>query len=167
MNVDKGLWTDQMWQLWDCCFSVCLFKCNWNWWSRDQKPTCLKNIMLLWPLSHVWLFAIPWTVARQTLSMEFSRQEYWSGLSFPSPGHLPNPGVKPTSPTFQMDSSSLNHQGSPENIKLGQLCEFSSNLLKSCLCNYSLSNEMIFPLWKHSQLWHGLMVFSKILDNNH
>ena len=48
--------------------------------------------------SHVWLFVTPWTVAPQvSLSMGFSRQEYWSGLLFPSPGHLPNPGVKFTS----------------------------------------------------------------------
>ena len=42
-----------------------------------------------------------WTVARQSpLSMEFSRQEYWSGLPFPSPGDLPNPGIKPGSPAL-------------------------------------------------------------------
>ena len=47
----------------------------------------------------------PWTSARQPpLSMEFSRQEYWSGLRSPSPGHLPNPGIKPGSPTLQADS---------------------------------------------------------------
>ena len=46
-------------------------------------------------LSHVRLFAIPWIVACQApLSMEFSRKEYWSGLPFPSPGHLPNSGIK-------------------------------------------------------------------------
>ena len=50
-------------------------------------------------LSHVWLSAILWTVAHQApLSMEFSRQECWSGLPFPPPGDLPNPGVEPTSP---------------------------------------------------------------------
>ena len=44
-------------------------------------------------------FAIPWTVACQApLSMEFPRQEYWSGLPFPSPADLPNPGIKPVSP---------------------------------------------------------------------
>ena len=49
--------------------------------------------------------AIPWTVAHQALlSMEFSRQEYWSGLPSPSPGDLPNPGIKPGSPTLQADS---------------------------------------------------------------
>ena len=49
---------------------------------------------------------IPWTAACQALlkSMGFSRQEYWSGLSFPSPGHLPNPGIKPRSPALQIDS---------------------------------------------------------------
>ena len=47
-------------------------------------------------LSHVRLFVIPWTVAYQApQSMEFSRQEYWSGLPFPSSGDLPNPGIEP------------------------------------------------------------------------
>ena len=46
-----------------------------------------------------------WTVARQApLSMGFSRQEYWSGLPFPSPGDLPNPGAEPRSPALQADS---------------------------------------------------------------
>ena len=55
--------------------------------------------------SHVRLFATPWTVACQfPLSMGFSRQEYWSGLTFPSSGDLPNPGIKPRSPALQTDS---------------------------------------------------------------
>ena len=50
-------------------------------------------------LSRVWFSATPWTVAhRAPLSMEFSRQESWSGLPFPIPGDLPKPGIKPTSP---------------------------------------------------------------------
>ena len=53
-------------------------------------------------LSPVQLFATPRTVAHQApLSMEFSRQEYWSGLPFASPGDLPYPGIKPGHPTFQ------------------------------------------------------------------
>ena len=49
-------------------------------------------------LSCVQLFVTPWTVAHQApLSMKFSRQEYWCGLPFPSPGDLPNPGIAPTS----------------------------------------------------------------------
>ena len=50
-------------------------------------------------LSRVWPFVSPWATACQApLSREFSRQEYWSGLPFPSPGDLPNPGIKPMSP---------------------------------------------------------------------
>ena len=49
--------------------------------------------------------ATPWTVACQVpLSMGFSRQEYWSGLPFPSPGDLPNPGTEPGPPALQADS---------------------------------------------------------------
>ena len=56
----------------------------------------------------VQLFATPWTIAHQApLSMEFSRQEYWSGLLCPPPGNLSNPGIDPMSPvaaTLQVDS---------------------------------------------------------------
>ena len=56
-------------------------------------------------LSRVRLFATPSTVAHQApLSMGFSRQEYWSGLLFPSPGDLPDPGIEPGSPTLQADA---------------------------------------------------------------
>ena len=49
-------------------------------------------------LNHVWLFVTLWTVAHQALpSMEFSRQEYWNGLPFPTPWELPDPGIEPTS----------------------------------------------------------------------
>ena len=51
------------------------------------------------------LFVTPWTVAHQApLSMDFSRQEYWSGLPYPPPGDLPNPGIEPGSPALQADS---------------------------------------------------------------
>ena len=56
-------------------------------------------------LSRVRLFATPWTITYQApLSMGFSRQEYWSGLPFPSPGDLPNPAIEPGSPTLQADA---------------------------------------------------------------
>ena len=56
-------------------------------------------------LSCVQLSAIPWTVVYQaSLSMGFSRQEYWSGLPFPSPGDLPDPGIEPRSPALQADA---------------------------------------------------------------
>ena len=56
-------------------------------------------------VTSVRLFVIPWTVACQApLSMRFSRQEYRSGLPFPSPGDLPDPGIEPASPILQVDS---------------------------------------------------------------
>ena len=54
----------------------------------------------------------PWTVAHQApLPMQFSRQEYWSGLPFISPGYLPNPGMEPGSPALQADSLPSEPQG--------------------------------------------------------
>ena len=62
------------------------------------------EVVLVQPLSHVRL-ATPWSVACQApLFMGLSRQEFWSGLPFPSPGDLPNPGIKPRSPALQADS---------------------------------------------------------------
>ena len=72
-------------------------------------------LLLLSHFSHVSLFVTPWTVDHQApLSMGFSRQEYWSGWSFPSPGDLSNPGnesVSPVSAAQQVYSLPLSHQG--------------------------------------------------------
>ena len=55
--------------------------------------------------SRVPLFVTVWTVAHQApLSMKFSRQEYWNGLPFPSPGDLPDPGIKPGSSALEADA---------------------------------------------------------------
>ena len=65
-------------------------------------------------LSRVWLFATPWIVAYHAPpSMGFSRQEYWSGLPFPSPGDLPDPGIEPESPAFQADALTSEPPGKP------------------------------------------------------
>ena len=67
-------------------------------WAIPGEP--LWEFVMWKSLSHVWPFVTPWTKQ----SMEFSRPEYWSGKPFPSPGDLPNPGIEPRSPTFQVDS---------------------------------------------------------------
>ena len=65
-------------------------------------------------LSCVRLFATLWTVAHQApLSMVFSRQEYWSGLPFPSPGDLPDPGIEHRSPALQADALTSEPPGKP------------------------------------------------------
>ena len=63
-----------------------------------------KKVKKVKSLSHVWLFVTPWTVAYQASpSMGFSRQEYWSGLSFPSPGDLSIPGIETGFPALNAD----------------------------------------------------------------
>ena len=63
-------------------------------------------------LSRIQLFAAPWTVDYSPIappSMRFSRQGYWSGLTFPTPGDLPNPGIEPRSPALQTDALPSEH----------------------------------------------------------
>ena len=89
-----GLWVD---------YSV------WCRFILGKKYSCEVKL-----LSHVRLFATPWTVAYQApLSMEFSRQEHWSGLPFPSPGDLPHPGIEPGSPALQADALPSEPPGKP------------------------------------------------------
>ena len=71
--------------------------------SRNSVAISVK--VKVKPLSYVQLFATPWTLAYQAPpSMGFSRQECWSGLPFPSPGDLPDPGIEPGSPALQADA---------------------------------------------------------------
>ena len=73
---------------------------------------CLSEVK---SLSRVRLFATPWTVAYQApLPMGFSRQECQSGLPFPSPGDLPDPGIKPESPALQADTLPSEPPGKPQ-----------------------------------------------------
>ena len=73
-------------------------------------------------LIHVRLFATPWTVDYQaSLSMEFSRQEYWNGLPFPSPGDLPNPGIEPGSLALQADTLLSEPPGRSFHVKMGTI----------------------------------------------
>ena len=90
---------------------------RFSWWCTPEcmalwalPPPCAKHLFHLLILeSEVAQSGLtlcdPWTVAHQaSLSMGFSRQEYWSGLPFPSPGDLPDAGIEPRSPTLQADT---------------------------------------------------------------
>ena len=96
-------------------------------------------------LSCVQLSATPWSVAHQaSLSMRFSRQEYWSGFSFPAPGDLPNPGIKPCPLRWHC---SLNKQ-----LFIISRAIFSIQGCQPMLCyNYLLSHCSLF--------WHRLLVW--------
>ena len=75
---------------------------------------CIMLKVKVKSLSHIQLFATQRTVAYYAPpSMGFSRQEYWSGLPFPSPRDLPDPGIESRSPALQADALPLSHQGSP------------------------------------------------------
>ena len=71
---------------------------------------------------------MPWTIVHQaTLSVEFSREEYWSGLPFPSPGNLPDSGIEPRSLTLQADSLPSEPLGKPIKVKWALRVEHSFN----------------------------------------
>ena len=81
-------------------------------------PSFLPSEEEVKSLSRVQLFATPWTVAyKAPVCMEFSRQEYWSGLPFPSPGDLPHSGIKPRSPTLQADALPSEPPGKPTSFR--------------------------------------------------
>ena len=72
--------------------------------SEEELKSLLMKVKVK-SLSHVRLFATPWTVAYQNpLSMGFPRQEYWSGMPFPSPGDPPDPGIELRSPALKADA---------------------------------------------------------------
>ena len=75
----------------------------------------VSSVSSVQSLSRVRLFATPWTVAYQALpTMGFSRQEYWGGLPFPSPGDLPDPGIEPRSPASRADAVTSEPPGKPQ-----------------------------------------------------
>ena len=78
--------------------------------SRDKK-------MLMLSCFSVQIFSTPWSVARQVPPfMGFPRKDYWSGLPFPPPGDLSDPGIEPVSPALQADSLSTEPPGKPKNL---------------------------------------------------
>ena len=104
----------------------------------SRVPCAIRYVIILcWLLSHVRLLATPWTVARQApLSMEFFRQEYWSGLPFPFPGDLPKPGVKPMSLLYcRWILYHLSHQGNQETgiIMLSLVIYFIHGIKNACV----------------------------------
>ena len=119
-------------------------------------------------LSRVRFFLTPWTSARQApLSMGLSRQEYWSGLPFPSPGLLPTQRSNPRLQHGQADSLPLCHLGSfwfycrlfnvAENCETGLKVNFSHSFVHSTRSLQMISVEV----WRHEEVscWHGLFLY--------
>ena len=114
-------------------------------------------------LSRVRLFATPWIVAYQAPpSMEFSRKEYWSGLSFPFPGDLPNPGIEPGSPALQAHAYLWATREAPEALTDLQYCFIPS----VGLLRFSWWYQLAFILQsKRSSSTYNLVDAQKYLFN--
>ena len=101
-----------------------IWLCLTLWTVAHQTPLSMgilqARTLEVKSLSHIRLFATPWTVAYQaSLSVGFSRQGYWNGLPFPSPGNLPDPGIEPGSPALQTDALPSGPPGKPKNTGAG------------------------------------------------
>ena len=106
-------------------------------------------------LSCVQLFAVPWVVAHQIPpSMGFSRQEYWSGLPFPSPGDLPDAGIEPRSPALQADALPSEPPG-----KLSLSIYMYIHIHFQILFHYGLSQDI-----EYSSLWYTVGPCLSILN---
>ena len=116
---------------------------SWREWQRSSKQRCPLEAWAeaeegkVTSLSHVRLFATPWAVAHQASpSMGFSRQEYWSGLPFPSPGDLPDPGIEPGSPALQADTLPSEPPGKLVDPRTpANPCAPEAVLFKTCSCH--------------------------------
>ena len=96
------------------------------------------------------------------LSMEFSRQEYWSGLPCPTPKYLPNPGIKPGSPALQADSLSLSYQGSPYSY----ISQFSCSLLSNSVTPWTAARQVSLSITNSWSLLK-LMSIKSVMPFNH
>ena len=105
--------------------------------------------------SNVQIFVTPWTIAHQApLSMGFSRQEHGNGLPFPSPEDLPNPGIEPASPAWQVDSQLLSHLGSPFwYIAMSNTICGSYKGSKNVCVSISATLLIVFLQWLVTDLW--------------
>ena len=132
----------------DVSFHCCCLSAPWLSALSEMKVKASRTV-----------FAIPWTaVCSAPLFMEYSRQEYWSGLPFPSLGDLPDWGIKPRSPTLQADSSPASHKGSPY---LKWRHHFPSAV--STFCPQFLHGRLwLIPRLLLDQKWQNVSVGSQI-----
>ena len=111
-------------------------------------PAETKYVSRFMLVSHVWLFVTPWTVARQVpLSMGVSKQEYWSGLLCPPPGHLSNWQIELRSPVLQADSLPSASQG--EGSQWNQTCPHlnlvsNPRTVRKCICVVLAAQSVVF-----------------------
>ena len=108
-------------------------------WTSFPPPTPSHPSESEMSPSRVWLFATPWIIQ----SMEFSRPEYWSGQTCPSPGDCPNTGFEPGSPALQADSLPTELWGKPKSL------------------NYTLDTNELYTVWN---TWSAAWIEALILN---
>ena len=123
--------------------------------SNIRTHIAFLDVMSPWKwkcslLSPVRLFATPWTVAHQApLSMAFPRQECWNGLPFPSPEDLPNPWIKPGSPTLQACSSLFEPPGKPHVSLTSPKLDCSSVFYYLVILTLKSTSQLFFRMSLH------------------
>ena len=130
--------------------------------------------MWLKSLSRVRLFATPWTVAHQAPpSIWFSRQEYWSGLPFPSAGDLPNPGITPRSPTLQADAltsepPAKHYHNFTVAVRVNKVCDRCSNraVLWEYLISISSRSTHLIGLWFIAHIYNWWWFSHKVVSDS-
>ena len=125
-----------------------------------------RPIVVVESLSHVWFFVTPWTVSHQVpLAMEFSRQEYWSGLSFPSPGTLPDRGIELESPALAGGFFTTDISGKPSRpVPLSEQPLPRVVLLSTPTQTSAGGHQSISPSSTHEKsLWMESVLFKPVL----
>ena len=126
------------------------FLLRYNWFTMLCLFQVCSKVIQLWKNSRIVMSdsAIPWIVACPTpLSMEFPRQEYWSGLSFPSPGDLPDPRIKPRSPALQAGSLPTEPPGKPP-----------------CIYTQIYSFQILFQCWLLQNIRYSSLCYTHLLS---
>ena len=119
-------------------------------------------LLLLSRFSCVRLCATPETAAHQAPpSLGFSRQEHWSGLPCPLPGHLPNPGIEPRSPALQADSLPAEPPGKPRNSRMGHLSLCQGSFWPGNRTGISCIAGRFFTSWATREAWIRIDVWQK------
>ena len=142
------------------CSAFTISRCSLCVFSVSSYGLLIMTLLCAYSLIRVQLFVIQWIVASQvSCPWGFSRQEYWSGQPFPSPGYLPNPGIKPRSPALQADSLLSEPPGKPKDIGMDSL-----SLLQEIVLTQESNQGLLHCRWILYQLsYQGSPVITLVL----
>ena len=139
-----------------CSTTTWLVSYQWSHSSSVSQVRWKVKVKVKSSFSRIQLFATPWTVAYQAPpSMEFSRQEYWSGLPFLSPGDLPNPGFEPRSPALQADTLLSKPPRKPSKVVV------DASVWVESAAVFQTTSPMLQNIFNYSS-WHYSTIYNDI-----